>query len=81
MLEISTLAQTLNTIAFPFCVQYFTTKDYYGADGVSGAAFDYAVSSTVVSNVLLILDLTLLKKLILYIRCLRNSWIRSLIKF
>lgn len=72
----STFAQCINSILLPFVIQVFTNKNYYGSEGVAGLALDFAISSVIVSNLLLFFDLSIFKKLVQCITCLRNCMVR-----
>ena len=81
MLTKTVFTQSINCIALPFISEVLTTKNYFGASGVSGVAFDFSISNSLVPVVLSLLNpVYLLKRLLLWIKCSRNFLIRWMCK-
>jgi hypothetical protein len=74
----SSPATWINTIIIPIIVNYIIYGKYYGADGVSGLAFDYQVTALAISLPLMVINpIEVLVAICLKIKCIRNYLIRS----
>lgn len=74
----TSVAMWINIIILPIIVNYFINNRYYGADGLSGIAFDYHISSITVGLVVKLLDpVNLIFKLCISVRCIRNYIIKA----
>ena len=74
----SSPATWINTIVIPIIVNYVFYKKYYGADGVSGLAFDYQVTALAISLPLMVINpVEVILVACLKIKCIRHYLIRS----
>ena len=74
----SSPATWINTIIIPIIVNYVFYDKYYGADGVSGLAFDYQVTALAISLPLMVINpVEAIVVICLKIKCIRHYLIRS----
>ena len=74
----SSAAMWINVIALPILVNYVISSNYYGSTGLAGIAFDYHITSLAVILATKLLDpISLIVKIALEVRCIRNWLIRA----
>lgn len=80
LITLSSFAKTVNSIVLPFVVLKITDQSFYGPEGVAALAFDFAISNILISNLLTYFDSGLIKRILIWIRCIRTRIIKSLVK-